>query len=171
VRQPESRNWVGYLLDELCVDLGFCLPKAEYARLEATPPPDVDAFTDAVFVAEGFDPQRADKDLRGEIRTRVARYFRTDVPDEIRRDIGALLDELSQLRVNISGSLYAEKSFGSYYVDFDAFGTAFRIIRDRRQYMIDANVDQLKALGLWRAFNSREELREAALTYVSAVAP
>jgi hypothetical protein len=49
------------LLDKLCVDLGFCLPPQEQVRLSANPPDDVCAFTDAVFLAEGLNPQSADR--------------------------------------------------------------------------------------------------------------
>ncbi len=62
------------LLDELCVDLGFCLPPDERVRLQDSPPHDVDAFTDAVFVAEGLDP-RGDKTLRRQVRERAAHHF------------------------------------------------------------------------------------------------
>ena len=65
-----------HLLDELCVDLGFCLPRRERARLSNTPPNSVEAFTDAVFNAEGLNSEIADKDLWRQVRDRVARCFR-----------------------------------------------------------------------------------------------
>jgi hypothetical protein len=65
---------VGWLLHELCVDLGFCLSPADQARLLDSPSNDVDAFTDAVMVAEGLEPVY-DKALRRQVRERVARYF------------------------------------------------------------------------------------------------
>jgi hypothetical protein len=40
------------LLDELCAELGFCLPAGERDALQRNPPQDLDAFTDAVFAAE-----------------------------------------------------------------------------------------------------------------------
>jgi SAM-dependent methyltransferase len=61
------------LLDELCVDLGFCLPADEQQRLRQSPPADVDVFTDAVFHAEGMDPG-SDRRLRTEVRQRIARW-------------------------------------------------------------------------------------------------
>lgn len=63
------------LLDRLCRELGFCLPQDERARLVASPPTSVHAFTDAVFVAEGLDPELADLHLWGQVRDRVAEYF------------------------------------------------------------------------------------------------
>jgi hypothetical protein len=63
------------LLGELCVDLGFCLPPDEHSRLMNEPPSDVDAFTDAVFVAEGMRPH-GDLHLRRQVRERVLAHFK-----------------------------------------------------------------------------------------------
>jgi hypothetical protein len=64
------------LLAELCVDLGFCLPPEARSRLQEAPPRTIDAFTDAVFAAEGMEslvyPQ-----LRKQVRERVAKHFRS----------------------------------------------------------------------------------------------
>jgi hypothetical protein len=51
-----NETQVKSLLYELCVRLGFCLPKAEQKRLEREPPTEVEAFADAVYTAEGADP-------------------------------------------------------------------------------------------------------------------
>ena len=65
---------IAYLLDELCVELGFCLPSDDHAHLQNNPPKDIDAFTDAVFRAEGLAPL-ADRNLRRQVRAKVAGYF------------------------------------------------------------------------------------------------
>jgi hypothetical protein len=70
-----SSSQVAALLDELCVDYGFCLPPHEKERLKTEPPSEVDAFTDAVFGAEGMDPWR-DLHLRSLVKKRVAKAFR-----------------------------------------------------------------------------------------------
>jgi hypothetical protein len=70
---------VGWLLHELCIDLGLCLTPADQARLRDSPPNDVDAFTDAVMVAAGLDPLYH-KSLRRQAREKVARYLRTASP-------------------------------------------------------------------------------------------
>ncbi|QBS45582.1 hypothetical protein [Nocardia sp. CS682] len=62
------------LLDNLCVELGFCLPLDERSKLRASSPTDVDSFTDAVFVGEGMDPYE-DKSLRELVRQKVMRAF------------------------------------------------------------------------------------------------
>jgi len=63
------------LLDKLCTELGFCLPPVERARLIASPPASVQAFTDAIFLAEGLDPPPADRQLWRQVRDRVVEYF------------------------------------------------------------------------------------------------
>ncbi len=74
MKTPLRSKQIAYLLDELCVELGFCLPPDEQARLQNKPPKDIDAFTDAVFRAEGLDPL-ADRQLRRQVRARVAECF------------------------------------------------------------------------------------------------
>lgn len=59
------------LLDELCIDLGFCLPSNEQLRLRKYPSHGPDAITDAVFAAEGLDPALY-RQLRSQVRSRVA---------------------------------------------------------------------------------------------------
>jgi hypothetical protein len=63
---------VPWLLDELCVELGFCLPAGERDTLMNAPPRDVDTFTDAVFAAEGIDPG-LHKQLRRAVRNKIER--------------------------------------------------------------------------------------------------
>ncbi|GAA0990649.1 hypothetical protein GCM10009555_076760 [Acrocarpospora macrocephala] len=63
---------VQHLLDELCVDLGFCLSPSAQQRLRELPPLSVVAFTDAVFSAEGMDPH-LHEDLRRQVRDRIQR--------------------------------------------------------------------------------------------------
>ncbi len=58
------------LLDELCAELGFCLPSRARAQLLQSPPTDPDEFTNAVFAAEGMDP-RLFPHLRSELAIRV----------------------------------------------------------------------------------------------------
>lgn len=65
---------VDALLDDLCVGLGLCPPPEAHARLRDSPPHGIDAFTDAVLVAEGLDPL-LDKQLRRRVRATVARHF------------------------------------------------------------------------------------------------
>lgn len=70
--EPEAHK----LLYELCVRLGFCLPPEDQDRLRENPPPDVRSFTDAVFLAEGLDPETAPRGLYRSVRDLVASAFR-----------------------------------------------------------------------------------------------
>ena len=75
-RSPMSPKQIQFLLDELCVDLGFCLPPDAQAELVKHPPPDVEAFTDAVIRAEGLDPHASiPVRLRRDVKARVAKHF------------------------------------------------------------------------------------------------
>jgi hypothetical protein len=66
---------VYYLLGDLCVKLGFCLPPEVNEALVAQPPTDVDRFAEAVFRAEGFNPVTGDRHLYDEVRAVVAGAF------------------------------------------------------------------------------------------------
>jgi hypothetical protein len=71
---------VGHLLYELCTKLGFCLSPDDTTQLVEDPPPDVDAFTDAVLRAEGFNPVLVDKGLRRSVWELVAQHFGSPAP-------------------------------------------------------------------------------------------
>ena len=66
----ELTGRVGQLLDQLCIELGFCLPPADQHRLRHEPPLDADDFVNAVFVAEGLEPD-ANGDLWRRVKDRV----------------------------------------------------------------------------------------------------
>jgi hypothetical protein len=84
-------------------------------------------------------------------------------------DIGILLAELAGLGIAEVDSRYDSKSFGNYYVDLRGSRGAFRITRDRSQYIIDGDDERLRSMGLFRAFDSREQLHDAALQYARTV--
>lgn len=69
-----SEAQVKPLLYELCLRLGFCLPPADQRRLEREPPSGVDAFADAVFIAEGMDPH-GHRSLRKQVCDCIAAHF------------------------------------------------------------------------------------------------
>jgi hypothetical protein len=57
-RRPPTTMQEGldFLLFDICVDLGFCLPPADKARICATEFWDADAFAEEVFRVEGMNP-------------------------------------------------------------------------------------------------------------------
>ena len=63
------------LFYKLCMDLGFCLRRDYIARLLGDQPEDVYSFTNAVFAAEGLNPERADRDQWRRVRAYVAAAF------------------------------------------------------------------------------------------------
>jgi hypothetical protein len=63
--KPATR--VEALLDDLCRNYGYCLPPNEQEALMADPPDELDAFVDAVLIAEGEDPALFDRRLRLEL--------------------------------------------------------------------------------------------------------
>jgi hypothetical protein len=67
---------VQVLLDELCIDLGFCLSPVDQDRLRHEPPLVSDAFVDAVFIAEGLDPP-----AYGHLRSQVQQKVIDRMPD------------------------------------------------------------------------------------------
>jgi hypothetical protein len=66
----ELGHRVQYLLDELCIGLGICLPPIDQDRLCYEPPLDTDAFVDAVLIAERLDPY-PDSHLRRQVKDMV----------------------------------------------------------------------------------------------------
>ena len=59
------------LLDQLCVELGFCLPPSDQKRLREEPLEDADTFAEEVFRAEGLDPETAPRRLFRQVRDRI----------------------------------------------------------------------------------------------------
>lgn len=66
---------VGQLLNDLCMRLGYCLPPDDQQGIISDPPTPVDAFTDAVVTAEGFDPVLMATKQRRQVRRMVAAAF------------------------------------------------------------------------------------------------
>jgi hypothetical protein len=51
-----SARDVDWLLEELCVNDGYCLPPTVSAQIRSAPPGTPEAFAEAVFRGDGFDP-------------------------------------------------------------------------------------------------------------------
>ena len=88
------------------------------------------------------------------------------VPPEITRDIGHLLDTLAQIWIVPTESRSSE-SFGNYCVDCRAPFGWLRISRDRSQYIADIrSKNELKAAGLFRAFDDKNEFTATLLAWL-----
>ena len=88
---------------------------------------------------------------------------------EISSDIGPLIEQLEELGLRVEGSRYDAKSFGDFYVDFLGSRGSFRVVRDRSQYYLDGDIERLKELGLFKAFDSRDEFSVAVLGLARSV--
>jgi len=85
-------------------------------------------------------------------------------------DAGALLNELAVHGIHETASQYDAGHFGNYYVDLTGPHGDFRITRDRGQYLLHGDLERLKDLGLFRAFDQMSQFRDAVLRYVGAAA-
>jgi len=77
MRPPLDPAKVGHILYELCTVGGYCLPRNQRARLQGRPPPDIDAFADAVMRAEALDPHAEKRRREGVIRI-IAKHWKDD---------------------------------------------------------------------------------------------
>jgi len=50
---PSPKSRAELALAEVCSKLGYCLPSDDQDEIPADPPPDSEAFVDAVLIAEG----------------------------------------------------------------------------------------------------------------------
>ena len=70
-----SEKQIHWLLEELCVGHGFCLPVESQRRLRDDPPTDAEALTRAVFAAEGLNFDAAEESVRRSVFARAERAF------------------------------------------------------------------------------------------------
>jgi len=70
-----TESQVTRLLKDLCIDLGFCLSADAAEKFESNPPRTIEAFTRAVFKAEGLKSALTDRGLYDKVRRVVAMAF------------------------------------------------------------------------------------------------
>lgn len=81
ITAPDART----LVEILCTQYGFCLSPLWRARLGKNPPQTVSKFTDAVFRAEGLDPNTADSTLYKAVEEEVRQAFERSAENQITR--------------------------------------------------------------------------------------
>lgn len=108
--EPLTQAEVAQLIKVLCVDFGFCLTVEAAKELETNPPRTVDAFTKAVFTADGEDPAVAGERFYGQVERFVAATFQR-TPRQDSAAFNARPDE-AQIRA-------AERSFVALLEDPD----------------------------------------------------
>jgi hypothetical protein len=88
-----------------------------------------------------------------------------DLPVEVKSEIGALISKLRGAGWVVSASRYDAKSFGNWCVDLYRADRLIRLSKDRSQYLMDgSDIEEIKAAGLWKAFDDLEELRKAVMS-------
>ncbi|MBK9387720.1 MAG: hypothetical protein IPN34_23135 [Planctomycetes bacterium] len=116
---------------------------------------------DAVNDAEANDRQSADD--RGHV---VRTGARQTIAAQIRADIGPLLQELAGLGYQVVASAYTPKRFGNWVVDLRG-PSAFRMCKDRSQFLVIADRRVMEQAGLWRSFDDPEEFAHSVLAWVA----
>ncbi|MFN0058038.1 MAG: hypothetical protein ACKVX7_06240 [Planctomycetota bacterium] len=88
------------------------------------------------------------------------------IAPEIRAYIGLLLDKLAGLGCRVVASEYSPECFGNWVVDLTG-PTAFRMCRDRSQFMVTADRQSIERADLCRAFDDREEFASLVLAWAA----
>ena len=70
-----SERQVEFLLEELCVTYGCCVPPDAWESLVVEPPPDPEGFALAVFRAEGVEPAPSHRRLYRQVLAHVERAY------------------------------------------------------------------------------------------------
>lgn len=89
----------------------------------------------------------------------------TTLPKEIETALGALPEALAALGYRPVAGQLAE-SFGDFFVRFTNGRSSFALTRDRSQFMVRGEPDELEPAGLWRAFDDIAELEAPLLGWL-----
>jgi hypothetical protein len=73
---------VDLLLEDLCVNGGYCVPPQVNAQLRNAPPGTPETFAETVVRAEGFDPALNPHEYRSVLKV-VARAFRRSASSDL----------------------------------------------------------------------------------------
>lgn len=134
---PLTQAEVAHLVKVLCVDFGFCLTVEAVKDLETNPPRTVDAFTQAVFIADGQDPAVAGERFYGQVENVVAATFaRTPLRPE-RQDSAASYGRFDEAEIRA-----AERSVVAFLEDADVSKRAYAYTEDATFCMSGAPVIQ-----------------------------
>ena len=91
-----------------------------------------------------------------------------DITVEIESEVGTLISQLHEAGWLVSASRYDAKTFGNWYVDLHRADHVIRIVRDRSRYLMDgSHIQEIKAAGLWRAFDDLEEFSRAVGKWIT----
>jgi hypothetical protein len=92
-----------------------------------------------------------------------------ELPVEIRDEMEALISMLLGRGWSLVSIFYDAKCFGNWHIDLRNGGSTLRLVKDRSQYMIDGSeLDELKAAGLFQAFDGLKEFRTAIINWLAS---
>ena|GEM_PF-3177392 len=90
------------------------------------------------------------------------------VDKEIESEFVRTLEALRSMGYDVVRSKYDPVSFGNWYVEFRGRGRRFSVSKDRSQYFVQGDVEELKQVDLYRAFNDLSELSAKLLAWAAA---
>jgi ketosteroid isomerase-like protein len=133
---PLTQAEVAQLVKVLCVDFGFCLTVEAARDLETNPPRTVNAFTQAVFTADGQDPAIADERFYTRVESVVAATFeRKPIPG--RQDTAGMYGSFDEAEIRA-----AERSMVALLEDPELSKRAYAYTEDAIFCMSGAPVIQ-----------------------------
>lgn len=91
------------------------------------------------------------------------------LPIEIKTEAGDLIAKLEAAGWLAQAALYDPRSFGNWYVDLERAGRKIRLLKDRSQYMLQGPDREIKAAGLWKAFNGIDEFSLAVIEWATSL--
>jgi hypothetical protein len=91
----------------------------------------------------------------------------TNLAIEVEAEAGVMISDLRKAGWTVTASYYDAECFGNWLVDLFRAGVAIRLVKDRSQYFVRGPVDEIKAAGLFRAFNSLQDFRQAITNWAT----
>jgi hypothetical protein len=90
------------------------------------------------------------------------------LPDKVEAEAASLLAELRALGWTVFAYRHDPRHFDNWSIDLQLAARTIRLVKDRSQYMFDGpRTEELKAAGLWKAFDDFEEFRQAVILWVN----
>jgi hypothetical protein len=143
-----------YLLADLCVQLGFCLPPDAQEELRDRSPTDPDSFATAVFRAEGLDPL-SDRQLYRQVREMVSAAFaraQSHGSAAFDRVLAAVLPLYTEHGLRLVDARDDPQAFGSRYVTFGDASRHLRLTWDGKEKWFTLEVDEEPGKTKWEGW-------------------
>jgi hypothetical protein len=93
-----------------------------------------------------------------------------NLPTQIESEIGAVISSLVQEGWVFLSFRHTPMSFGgNWCVYLRRADVSISFCRDRSQYMVDGPIEEIKAAGLFKAFNDLEEFKQAVIKWAATL--